>query len=149
MFIIGRPFQPSLMLVDKAISLHNSKSTLKVLQLCRLWLYSQTLYKAGKDTRVKHSSFLQTLINYDRKQFYNIVPRLTTVKSFRAFKVCLSFQMQSSVASTRWSVERKVFKVTTLFYVSLMPRQNKLASFSQACHIIVFKGRNQLLEKDV
>ncbi len=63
MLFPGRPFQPSLMFVDKAKSL-----PLKDLHSSRLRPYSQTLDKAEKACQ------WQTFINYSRKKFYGKDP---------------------------------------------------------------------------
>ncbi len=64
-FVSGRPFQPTPMFVGKA------KSTWKVItNINKLWPYTKT--------GIKHSSSLQTFINYDGKKFCNIDVLLKT-----------------------------------------------------------------------
>ncbi len=40
------------------------------------WPYPQTLNYAGKPSKDKLSSLLQTIVNYESKKFYNIGPRI-------------------------------------------------------------------------
>jgi hypothetical protein len=54
---------------------------LKGVSLRQVLPYSLTLDKAGKaPARAKHPSLLQTLINYDRKKFYNIGPQYDRIR---------------------------------------------------------------------
>jgi len=66
MFVSGKPFQTSLMFVGTL-----EWSTLKVLHSGWLPPYPQTLDKAEKACRDKHSSLLRKSVNYGCKMFYN------------------------------------------------------------------------------
>ena len=69
-FVLGKPFQPSLIFASKAGAY---LSTFKVLHPWKGSLhYSQTLDWAGKTKHGKHSCILRTLMSYERKKFYDI-----------------------------------------------------------------------------
>ena len=68
MFVAGKSSQPCLTFVSKSKSPPLDWSTWKELLLSRLWPYSKTL------DLDKHSSLLQTFVNYGQKSFVTLAP---------------------------------------------------------------------------
>jgi hypothetical protein len=83
---VFEPVQPSLMFVYKVGALP-SKAPLRCSTLG--WAPSLThehLTRLEKLARDKHSNLSQAFVNYDRKKFYNILPRsLKSVDCFNRF----------------------------------------------------------------
>jgi hypothetical protein len=66
-FVSGRPFQPTPMFVGKVRAPERSLQT-----LTNYGLTLKYLTRLVRSVRYKHSSSLQTFINYDGKKFCNI-----------------------------------------------------------------------------
>ncbi len=74
MFVPGRRFQLSLMFEGKARSLPKSGAPERYLNQVRCSLTCKHYTGMERLARNKHSSFLQTFVNYTCKKFYNIGP---------------------------------------------------------------------------
>ncbi len=83
-FVPGKPFQPSLMFVDMARSLHQSGFTQVGSDLARK---HQT--KLEKLVRDQHNSLLRKFGKYSSRKFYNIGPLGQCYKSFYGRKLRL------------------------------------------------------------
>ncbi len=85
MFVLGKLFQPSLMFVGSSKGLPCSGAPERCFTLvgpglaCKHWTRQERL------AREKHSSLLQTSINYDSEKFYSTGPRCLCIKSFLAW----------------------------------------------------------------
>jgi hypothetical protein len=76
-FVPDKPFQPSLMFVDKAGS-YPSESPFR----CSMVAIPTTMSQGwkGLPARDKHSSLLQTFVKYDRKKLHNNKSRTYTMQ---------------------------------------------------------------------
>ncbi len=75
MFIPGRPFQPSLMLVSKVRSLPYSGASERFFTQVGSGPTHKHLARLERLSSDKRSCFLQTFENYRRKKFYNLDSR--------------------------------------------------------------------------
>ncbi len=73
MFVPAKPFQPSLIFVGKASRI---LLNFKVLHLCRLWPYSETLGKARGPAREKTQADYENVLITDVKCFIALSPEV-------------------------------------------------------------------------
>ncbi len=84
MFVLGKPFQPSLLFVAKPRSLPLSGAPQRYFNRvgpCVANIHQTVLERFARDQR---STLLRTLVNYDHKKFYDIGPR----KQIETIKKC-------------------------------------------------------------
>ena len=75
MFVPGKPFQPNLMFVSKAINYPRVKHLSNAPLLGKLHALPTNNRLGWKVLQWTNTSLLQKVATYDRKKFYNIVTR--------------------------------------------------------------------------
>ncbi len=77
MFVLGKPFQPSLMFASNAGAYPSEKAPLRL----GLGLSHKQQTRLERLAKRKHSGSLKKLVNYNPKIFYNIWPKVAGLKA--------------------------------------------------------------------
>jgi hypothetical protein len=82
MFVPGKPFHPSVMIVGEARGLPESGASARCFTEVGSGLTNNHYTRLERLVRDKHSSLLRKFVNYGQKKFYNIGPRVQSHKTF-------------------------------------------------------------------
>ncbi len=90
MFVLGKPFQPSLMFIVNSRGLSYSGAP----ERCFTWVGSgltcKHVTRLERLARDKHSRLLRKYVNYVRKKFYSTGPGAAIIKLFTAVITAVS-----------------------------------------------------------